>query len=64
MERREASIGTCALIGLLLKNKLFVANLGDCKGRIFSFNNNNKINFYTMKLNDVHNVRKINKKNI
>ena len=48
MERREASIGTCALIGLLLKNKLFVANLGDCKGRIFSFNNN-KINFCKIK---------------
>ena len=57
---RESAIGTCALIGLLLKNKLFVCNLGDSKGRIFSFNNNN--NFCFKKLNDVHNARKIKEK--
>jgi len=57
---REAAIGTCALIGLLFSNKLFVANLGDSKGRMFSYNNNN---YFVTKLNDVHNARKIKEKN-
>ena len=57
---REYSIGTCALIGLLFSNKLFVANLGDSKGRLFSLNNNN---YFVTKLNDVHNARKMKEKN-
>ena len=49
-------IGTCALISIVTKEKIFIANVGDSKAKIYSLSHNDK---YTItKGNVVHNARK------
>lgn len=37
---KVANVGSCALLALIIDNRIFVANLGDSKGVILSKKNN------------------------
>ena len=56
-EGREATLGSCALIGIIYDNKLYISNLGDSKARMFSLPKNSE-NFLVNKLTKVFNARK------
>ena len=57
-EGREATLGTCALIGIIFNNKLYIANLGDSKARMFSIYENDNKRYLVNKLTKVFNARK------
>ena len=52
---KVSSIGTCALISIITKHKIFIANIGDSKSKIYSLHNNQ---YSITKGNVVHNARK------
>ena len=53
---RLATVGSCALVAIIVNHKLYIANLGDSKARIFSRDNNNDYN--VIKGSVVYNARK------
>ena len=53
---RLATVGSCALVAVVANHKLYIANLGDSKARIFSRDNNNAYNI--IKGSVVYNARK------
>ena len=57
-DKKDINTGTCALIAIIVNNKLFVANLGDSKARMFSLKNNTKDNYSVTKISNVFNARK------
>lgn len=61
-EGRLATVGSCALVGIVYDNKLYLANLGDSKARMFSVKEKNKTEKYTdydiTKVSTVYNARK------
>ena len=61
-EGRAATVGSCALLGIVVNNKLYMANLGDSKARMFSVKETDKNDKYTdfevTKLSIVFNARK------
>ena len=52
---KVSTIGTCALISLITQHKIFIANIGDSKSKIYSLHSNK---YSITKGNDVHNARK------
>lgn len=57
-EGRLSNVGSCALIGIVFNNKLYLANLGDSKARMFSISDEPKHPYYVTKVSTVFNVRK------
>ena len=56
-------LGSCALSALIINKKLYVANLGDSKARIFfsekkNFKNNSYLKYKFKKVSKVFNIRK------
>ena len=54
----KMNMGTCALIAIILNNKLYIANLGDSKARMFSIKNNTNNKYSVTKISNVFNARK------
>ena len=52
-----AYVGSCALASIVINKKIFVANLGDSKARLF-YLDENKNNYSVKKLSKVFNIRK------
>ena len=57
-EGREATLGSCALVGIIFDNKLYIANLGDSKARMFSLSKKKNESYLVNKLTKVFNARK------
>ena len=55
-------VGSCALASIIINKKIFVANLGDSKARLFYLNKNKNenttLNYSVKKLSKVFNIRK------
>ena len=56
--KKYKNYGTCALISLIINNKLYTANLGDSKAILLSENNNTNENYEYKKISKVFNCRK------
>lgn len=60
-EGRMATVGSCALICVIYKDNLYVANCGDSKARIITYDPKYK-DYFTIKLMQRHNAEKIHQK--
>lgn len=67
-ENKYSFIGSCALSAIVINNRIFIANLGDSKARLYYLDNkkseNNKFSKYNVKkLSTVYNIRKKSEQN-